>query len=114
MSKVAKSLTIYDYYSKLLLSVGQPAARGPHAALGSLSCGPSTLSRNRPFKEKSSKSLKFSENLALHESIFLKCGPWPHLGWPTLTLTDSFILNIHWFDFLVSHVIFCENELFLC
>jgi hypothetical protein len=27
--------------------------------------GPSTFSRNRPFREKSTKSLKFSENLAL-------------------------------------------------
>jgi hypothetical protein len=48
----------------IYISVGQPAA------LEALFCGPSAFSRNCPFREKSTKSLKFSKNLALHESIF--------------------------------------------
>jgi hypothetical protein len=46
-------------------SESQPAVRGPNAALEAVFCGPSTFSRNRPFREKSTKSLKFSENVAL-------------------------------------------------
>jgi hypothetical protein len=58
--------------------------RGPHVALQALFCGPYSSSKNRPFKGKSTNSMKLSENLALNESIFKKCGPRPHLGWPTL------------------------------
>jgi hypothetical protein len=55
-----------------------------HVALQALFCGPSTSAKNRQFKGKSTNSMKLSENLALNESFFKKCGPWPHLDWPTL------------------------------
>jgi hypothetical protein len=39
--------------------------------------------------ENSTKSLKLSKSLAHYELILCKCGPWPHLGWPTLTYIEQ-------------------------
>jgi hypothetical protein len=56
-------------YQKLKRSVGQPTA------LQSFFCGPSTPSKTRHFQEKSSKSLKSSENLVLNKCILYNCSP---------------------------------------
>ncbi len=65
-------------------SHGQPTARGPHAALEALQCGPSTVSEKRYFGAKSIRSLEKVQILALKMTIFQKCGPRADLGWPWL------------------------------
>ncbi len=70
-------------------SHGQPAARGPHAALEALQCGPSTDSEKRYFGAKSIRSLEKIQILALKMAIFQKFGPRTDLGWPWLMYTKS-------------------------
>jgi hypothetical protein len=70
----------------ILGSHGQPAARGPHAALEALKCGPSKASEKRFFGAKSIRFLEKIQILALKLAIFQKCGPRADLGWPWLIL----------------------------
>ncbi len=60
------------------MSVGQPTARGSHVALEALFCGPSTFSRNRPFREKSREIWPFMSLFFENAALGLI------LGWPTL------------------------------
>jgi hypothetical protein len=75
-------------------SHGQPAARGPHAALEALQCGPSTDSEKRYFGAKSIRPLEKTQILALKMAIFQKCGPRVDLGWPWLVYKKKKIVNI--------------------
>jgi hypothetical protein len=79
----------------LLCSHGQPAARGPHAALEAFKCGPSKASEKRFFGAKSIKSLEKILILALKMAIFQKCGPRADLGWPWLLLCILLLLLVH-------------------
>ncbi len=64
--------------------------------LEALFCGPFNSSKNRQFWWKSPNSLKLSKNLALNEYILRKCGPWSHLGWPTLFSALHFFIRNAW------------------
>jgi hypothetical protein len=66
------------------ISHGQPAARGPHAALEAHQCGPSTDSKKRYFGAKSTRISEKVQILALKMAIFQKCGLRADLGWPWL------------------------------
>ncbi len=83
----------------LKISHGQPAARGPHAALETLQCGPYIDSKKRYYGAKSIRSLEKIQILALKMAIFRKCGPRADLGWPWLLkidiLDDIFLILNH-------------------
>jgi hypothetical protein len=74
------------------ISHGQPAARGPHAALEAHQCGPSTVSEKRYFGAKSTRISEKVQILALKMAIFQKCGPRADLGWPWLAYMNATII----------------------
>jgi hypothetical protein len=64
----------------IYVSHGQPAARGPHAALEALQCGPSKSSENRYFEAKSIRSLEKKTNFGPQNGDFSKLWPLSRFG----------------------------------